>query len=120
VATPIGRVRVYGVHLETWFGASGTSRRDQARAVLQNAAGWHGPLVIAGDFNGTGAPQELARSGFVWLTRNVHNTAWLFDFDHILVRGLCAVGDPAAARGPETRGISDHRPVWAVVESCSE
>jgi endonuclease/exonuclease/phosphatase family metal-dependent hydrolase len=118
VATPAGDVRVYGVHLETWFGASDAARRDQARTLLTDAEPWTGPVVIAGDFNGTGGADEIARAGFRWLTRDVHNTAWVFDLDHILVRGLCAVGNPAAARGPSAHGISDHRPVWAVVEPC--
>ncbi len=118
VETGAGPVLVYALHLETPFGASGGVRRAQARAVLQDAAGWNGPVVIAGDFNGTGGARELAKAGFSWLTRSVRNTAWVFDLDHILVRGLCAVADPPAARGPDVHGVSDHRPVWALVSHC--
>jgi len=118
IDTPIGPLLVYAVHLETPYGASSQARRDQARAVLDDTAGWDGPVVIAGDFNGTSGADELAKAGFLWLTRRVHNTSWLFDFDHILVRGLCAAGDPPAAKGPNSHGISDHRPVWAVVRTC--
>jgi endonuclease/exonuclease/phosphatase family metal-dependent hydrolase len=119
VHTAVGNVRIYAVHLETPFGASDRDRRAQAKTVLDDATGWDGPVVIAGDFNGTGGAREIAKAGFLWLTRDVHNTSWLFDFDHILVRGLCAAGNPAAARGPDARGVSDHRPVWAVVSPCS-
>jgi len=118
IDTPIGPLLVYAVHLETPYGASSQSRRDQARAVMDDSAGWDGPVVIAGDFNGKSGADELAKSGFLWLTRRVHNTSLLFDFDHILVRGLCAAADPPAAKGPSSHGISDHRPVWAVVRSC--
>jgi len=119
IDTPIGRLLVYAVHLETLYGASSRARRDQARAVLEDTSGWDGPIVIAGDFNGTSGADELQKHGFLWLTRRVHNTDWLFDFDHILVRGLCAAADPPAAKGPDAHGISDHRPVWAVVRPCA-
>ena len=118
VDSPIGPVRVYSVHFETAYGASAGARRDQARTVRDDASGWDGPVVVAGDFNGTSGADELAKAGYQWLTRRVHNTSWLFDFDHILVRGLCAAADPPAAKGPDSHGISDHRPVWAVVRRC--
>jgi len=118
IDTPIGAVRVYSVHFETAYGASARTRRDQARAVRDDASEWDGPVVIAGDFNGTSGADELAKSGYLWLTKGVHNTSWLFDFDHILVRGVCGSGDPPAAKGPDSHGISDHRPVWAVVRRC--
>ena len=119
IRTPVGVLRVYAVHLETPWGASGADRRAQARAILNDAAGWPGAVVIAGDFNGAGGADELAKASFVWLTRAVHNTAWLLDADHILVRGLCAAGDPPAAKVSDVRNVSDHRPVWAMVRPCS-
>jgi endonuclease/exonuclease/phosphatase family metal-dependent hydrolase len=118
IDTPITRLRVYGVHLETPLGASDQDRRDQVDAVLNDAADWPGAMVIAGDFNGTAAAKELANAGFQWLTRDVHHTSWLFDFDHILVRGLCVSGDPPAAKDTAVRGVSDHHPVWALVNGC--
>jgi endonuclease/exonuclease/phosphatase family metal-dependent hydrolase len=118
VDSPLGPFRVYAVHFETVFGAADGHRRAQARAVLDDAADWAGPTVIGGDFNGTDAADELRRAGFSWLTRHVHNTMWLFDFDHIAVRGLCPAGEPPADRGPAADGVSDHRPVWARVQRC--
>ncbi len=116
VHTPSGAVRVYGVHFETPFGASGSARRDQARTIARDAAEWTGPVAIAGDFNGRAAADELSKAGFTWLSRAVSNTAGPFDFDHILVRGLCAAAP--AAKAPDTTDASDHMPVWVVVKSC--
>ena len=118
VHPPSGPVRVYAVHLETVFGGSGRVRRDQARAVADDAAAWTGQVVIAGDFNGTEGARELARLGYTWLTRDVHNTSRLFDLDHIVVRGLCATGVPPAAKAPDTTDASDHVPVWTTIRPC--
>ena len=119
VHAPSGPVRVYAVHFETPFGASGRSRRDQARTIADDASDWAGPVVVAGDFNGTAGADELQKAGFTWLTRAVHNTSGVFDFDHILVRGLCATGVPAAAKAPDATDASDHVPVWAAVKACA-
>jgi endonuclease/exonuclease/phosphatase family metal-dependent hydrolase len=118
VRTVLGDVRVYAVHLETPIGAPDEGRRAQARAVLRDAASWSGPVVIAGDFNGTDAADELARAGLSWLTRRVHDTAGPFDFDHIVVSGLCVSDGPRVDRNPDLRRISDHWPVWTVVQPC--
>jgi endonuclease/exonuclease/phosphatase family metal-dependent hydrolase len=118
IKSPVGALRVYAVHLETPVGASPGDRRAQARAVLNDLSNWNGATIVAGDFNGTGGAREIAKAGFLWLTRGVHDTSWLFDFDHILVRGLCPAAEPAADKGSRVRGISDHRPVWAVVRPC--
>jgi len=118
VDTPLGEVRVYAVHLETPFGASGRVRRDQVMTVLHAAEEGNAPVIVAGDFNGRDAAETIARGGFEWLTREVRRTSRLFSIDHILVRGLCAGAHPSAGKGPNTRGVSDHRPVWAVVRRC--
>ena len=119
VRAPIGAIRVVAVHLETVFGGSGRVRRDQARAVAAAEAAWTGPLVIAGDFNGTEAAHELVQIGFTWLTRDVHDTAGPFDLDHIVVRGLCANRVPPAAKAPDPTKASDHLPVWTTVVPCA-
>ena len=120
VRTPAGHVRAYSVHFETVYGLwSEGHRRDQARAVLADAATWPGPVVIAGDFNGRGPADEVAKAGFSWLTRTLDDRGMFFDFDHVLVRGLCAAGNPPAAHAPDVTGASDHRPVWAIVRPCA-
>ena len=118
VLAPLGPVRVYSVHFETPFGASGGARRDQARTIAADASDWAGPVAVAGDFNGRAGADELQKAGFTWLTREVHNTFGLFDFDHILVRGLCASAAPPAAKAIDETDASDHVPVWATVKPC--
>jgi endonuclease/exonuclease/phosphatase family metal-dependent hydrolase len=119
VDRPSGPVRVYGLHLESPFGLGGHDRREQARVVAATAAAWDGPVVIAGDFNGRGGADEAAKAGFLWISRDVKNTAMLFDLDHVLARGLCPAGRGASAKADDATNASDHRPVWAVLRPCS-
>jgi endonuclease/exonuclease/phosphatase family metal-dependent hydrolase len=119
VRTQAGPVRAYAVHLESPFGAGGGVRRDQARAIATDAADTADAVVVAGDFNGTAGARELEAAGFTWLTRDVHNTLGPMDLDHILVRGLCPAGSPAAAKAPDLTNASDHAPVWTVVRPCT-
>jgi endonuclease/exonuclease/phosphatase family metal-dependent hydrolase len=119
VRAPMGEVRVYGVHLESPAGMWGGDRRDQARAVLADVQSWAGPVVVAGDFNGRGGADEIARSGFLWATRGVHRTAGLFSFDHVLARGLCAADPRAVGVVKDDLGTSDHNPVWAELGPCA-
>ena len=119
VRTQAGAVRAYAVHFETPFGAGGGVRRDQARTIADDAADTADPVVVAGDFNGTAGARELEAAGFTWLTHDVHNTLGPMDLDHILVRGLCPAGSPAAAKAPDLTNASDHAPVWTVVRPCT-
>jgi len=119
VRTPAADIRVYSVHLETPFGLwSERHRREQARTVSADAAKWPGPVVIAGDFNGVGPADEVAKFGFTWLTRSLDDRGMFLDLDHVLVRGLCSTGSRTAEHAPDVTGASDHRPVWAVVRTC--
>jgi endonuclease/exonuclease/phosphatase family metal-dependent hydrolase len=108
------RVLAYAVHLETPIQVSEAEQRDQALAVLTDAADWRGPVVIAGDFNSEGIGLLLARRGYVWLTRRVGPTVALFSWDHVFVRGLAPARPRSAGVVRDVRGASDHRPVWAV------
>ena len=119
VRTQAGAVRAYAVHFETPFGAGGGVRRDQARTIADDAADTADPVVVAGDFNGTAGARELEAADFTWLTHDVHNTLGPMDLDHILVRGLCPAGSPAAAKAPDLTNASDHAPVWTVVRPCT-
>ena len=116
--SPLGPVRVYGVHFESAGGALGHVRRDQARAVLADAEAWDGLTLVAGDFNGRGGPRELAGAGFDWPTEPLKHTAGPFDFDHILARGLCAASPGSAGVAKDATHASDHNPVWAVLAQC--
>ena len=108
------RVLAYSVHLETPVQISDSERRDQARAVLGDAADWRGPVVIAGDFNSEGIGQLVARQGYVWLTRRVGPSVAWFSWDHVFVRGLYPARPSSAGVVRDVAGASDHRPVWAV------
>jgi endonuclease/exonuclease/phosphatase family metal-dependent hydrolase len=108
-------IRVYGVHLETPGGASDRAREDQVRTILADAAGFPGPVVIAGDFNSYSIGVFLEHQGYRWLTRYLDPTISIFTWDHIFVRGLAPAGPTWAGVVRRTEGASDHHPVWAVV-----
>ncbi len=109
------RFLAYAVHLETPVQISEAERRDQALAVLTDAADWRGPVVIAGDFNSEGIGLLLTRQGYVWLTRRVGPTVASFSWDHVFARGLVPASPSSAGVIRDVGGASDHRPVWAVV-----
>lgn len=108
------RVLAYALHLETPVQLSDRKRYDQARAVLDDAADWRGPVVIAGDFNSERVGLQMAEEGYVWLTRRIGPTVAWFSWDHVFVRGLAAAKPRSAGVVGDVRGASDHHPVWAV------
>jgi endonuclease/exonuclease/phosphatase family metal-dependent hydrolase len=109
------RIRVYAVHLETPFRFSDAARRDQVTTILADAAGFDGPVVIAGDFNSYAIGPFLVRHGYRWLTARLDPTISIFSWDHIFVRHLARSRPPSAGVVRQVHGASDHRPVWAVV-----
>jgi endonuclease/exonuclease/phosphatase family metal-dependent hydrolase len=119
------RIRAYSLHLPSPLAISGGSRKEQLRAVVADAASAEDPVVIAGDFNSHEKVEELARAGFVWVTRDVGATTRFrllgiglagLSYDHVLARGLRPVPGPGAAGVvADNRGASDHKPVWAVL-----
>jgi endonuclease/exonuclease/phosphatase family metal-dependent hydrolase len=115
---PSGAVRVYSLHLESPVGLGGTDRRDQARAISNDARSWQGPVIVAGDFNGRGGAQEVSKAGFTWVSQRVTNTAGWFDFDHVLTRGLCLADERSAGSVPDVTHSSDHEPVWVLLRPC--
>jgi endonuclease/exonuclease/phosphatase (EEP) superfamily protein YafD len=111
------RVLVYAVHLETPVQISESERRDQVLAVVEDAATHAGPVVVAGDFNGSTVGPIMRRAGYVWETASVGPTISVFSWDHIFTRGIRRTGPVGTGVVSDTRGASDHRPVWAVVPS---
>jgi endonuclease/exonuclease/phosphatase (EEP) superfamily protein YafD len=109
------RLLVYAVHLETPVQISETERRDQAMAVVTDAAGYRGPVVIAGDFNSQGIGVVLRGQGYTWLTEHVGPTVSWFAWDHIFVRGVSRPAPASTGMVREIHGASDHHPVWSVV-----
>lgn len=118
VRLPGGPVEVYSLHLEAPSGLWGKERRDQARAVAEDAARVNRPVLVAGDFNGRGGAEEIAAGGFTWITERIHNTMGIFALDHVLARGLCPAAAPATGVTKDDKGASDHNPVWALLRPC--
>jgi endonuclease/exonuclease/phosphatase family metal-dependent hydrolase len=118
--TPEGPLAVWSVHSDTmWLGPRG--RLEQARAVIEAAAGFDGPVAIGGDFNTleegvveeTGA--EFERAGYTWATAGLgpstESALGMVRLDHVFVKGLRAHG----AATHETQA-SDHQPLWVELE----
>ncbi len=119
VQLPSGPLRVYAVHFETTVGLmSAGNRRDQAKAVLTAAMNWAGPIAIGGDLNSRAAGEAIAGAGFFWATERLDRFGPIRDADHILVRGMCAAGNPSAGRPADETDASDHKPVWTTVRRC--
>jgi len=108
-------VLVYAVHLETMVKLSDPKRSEQARAVTEDAKGFHGPVVIAGDFNDYAMAARMRDQGFTWTTEWVGPTHMIFTLDHIMTRGLAPASPASVGVVREVHGASDHHPVWAVL-----
>jgi endonuclease/exonuclease/phosphatase family metal-dependent hydrolase len=106
------RLRVYSVHLETPFGISRKQRNDQARAIIEDAAGHGDASVVAGDFNSAWIGDDFERAGYRWATKGLGDTLRFFAWDHVFVKGLPVPEKPDAGIVQDTHGASDHRPVW--------
>lgn len=114
-------VRCYTVHLPAPLSVSGSSRREQAQALVADAAASTDPVVIAGDFNSYDVGHEFVAAGFEWLTRDTGPTVekFLLDFryDHIFVKsspGKTARGTAGVVK--DNRDASDHKAIWATVD----
>lgn len=107
-------LRVYSVHLATMTEAGPTSRREQARAVVADAARFS-RVVVAGDVNGVAVGEEFRACGFLWPTRDNEPTFHVFTWDHIFLKGVVAKDSASTGVVDQENGASDHRPVWAVV-----
>jgi endonuclease/exonuclease/phosphatase family metal-dependent hydrolase len=105
-------VRCYSLHLETPVAVNADERRDQTQAVIQDAEPFP-RVIVAGDFNNTRVVAEaFQKDGYGWATRDVGRTISRFAWDHVFVRGLRLRDFASAAVVAESRGVSDHHPVW--------
>jgi endonuclease/exonuclease/phosphatase family metal-dependent hydrolase len=128
IDTPFGRMSIYNVHLDTRI--TGQQRLDQMMPVLDAAASWAGPVIVAGDFNTSNlrwlwnvvpmpfgandserVRQAFRDRGFSSPLDGGSRTLdvlWLpFRLDWIFPRGLDAV-----SAGVTEIGFSDHNAVW--------
>ena len=108
-------VRAYAVHLETQLRASPRQREDQVDAILEDAAAFPCPVIVAGDFNSWGIGRHFEQKGYAWPTRRVGKTITVFSWDHIFVRGLDLPDSAYAGKVSKVHGASDHYPVWATL-----
>lgn len=108
-------VRLYSVHIAVPLSTGGRSRRDQLRSILDDAADGPERVIVAGDLNSHDLGEFFANTGFDWPSRDVGSTSRWFDLDQIFVRGLRPVEPASIGVVRETRGVSDHRPLWAVL-----
>ncbi len=104
------QVHVFAVHLSTPLEIWYDGQRDQALAVLDEADDYQ-HAIVAGDFNSHGIGKLFEKAGFTWATRDVGDTHRFFSVDHVLARGFVSL---AAGKVEDTRGASDHKPVWGV------
>jgi endonuclease/exonuclease/phosphatase family metal-dependent hydrolase len=110
------RIRAYSVHIETPIHLSRKGRREQVRAVLDDAQGSPDPVVVLGDFNSRGLSEPFEEAGYRWVTRNLEDTSGWWELDHIFARGLRPPGPATAGVSADLHDASDHRPVWALLE----
>jgi endonuclease/exonuclease/phosphatase family metal-dependent hydrolase len=106
--------RFYSVHLEAPQGLTAGQRREQADAVVRDALGFTGPVVVAGDFNNRAVVGKVFEAaGFSWITRDLGATISWFAWDHVFVRGLRPSAPDSTGIALTNNGASNHLPVWA-------
>jgi endonuclease/exonuclease/phosphatase (EEP) superfamily protein YafD len=106
-------VRVYSAHLGTPSDIRPSKRRDQAQAILADAAAY-AFVIIAGDMNSHGIGKEFRAGGFLWPTEHNGFTTAVFNWDHIFFKGFTSPDTARTGIVRDTLGTSDHDPVWAV------
>lgn len=104
-------VRVYSVHLGTPLEIGPSSRRDQVRAILADAA-LYPRVVVSGDMNSRGIGKEFRAAGFLWPTEHNPRTHLVFNWDHVFLKGFAHTDGAGVVS--DTLGASDHRPVWTL------
>jgi endonuclease/exonuclease/phosphatase family metal-dependent hydrolase len=107
------RVRVYSTHLGTPMDISGSSRRNQLRAIFTDAAA-HPLVIVGGDLNSHDVGKASAEAGYAWPTREGPRTTWWGRWDHVFLKGLTVPDTGASGTIADGRGVSDHVPIWAI------
>jgi endonuclease/exonuclease/phosphatase family metal-dependent hydrolase len=71
-------------------------------------------VVVAGDFNNMKVVvHAFQAAGYEWITRGVGHTISRFRWDHVFARRLRLRDAASVGVVADTRGVSDHKPVWA-------
>ena len=106
------RIRVYSTHLGTPADITSRDRRAQLAAIIEDAECCE-LAIIGGDMNDETTGQFAESAGYLWLTQTGPRTARGGRLDHIFLKGMRrALG---AGTVTQSRGVSDHHPVWAAV-----
>jgi endonuclease/exonuclease/phosphatase family metal-dependent hydrolase len=108
-------IRVYSTHLGTMAEIGPQAKRDQATAILADAA-LHSRVAILGDMNSYGIGRAFAAAGFAWVTEHNPKTFAIGRWDHMFLKGVTLADAAATGVVSDNRGASDHRPVWALIK----
>jgi endonuclease/exonuclease/phosphatase family metal-dependent hydrolase len=106
-------VRVYSTHLGTMTDIGAGARRDQLRAILDDAAHYRS-VIIGGDMNDAGVGHIARDLGYLWPTEHGPPTSRLGRLDHIFLKGIVSPDSAASGAVLDVGHTSDHLPVWAV------
>jgi endonuclease/exonuclease/phosphatase family metal-dependent hydrolase len=106
-------VRVYSTHLGTIADIGPRERQDQLRFILADAAKQEF-VVIGGDLNDASVGLVVQGAGYTWPTQRGPRTHRLGRWDHVFLKGLVSPDSAASGTVVDSRGVSDHHPVWAV------
>lgn len=107
-------IRIASVHMATPGEVGPRGRRDQLRAVLEDAL-HYSRAIVGGDLNSAGVGKLAPEMGFSWPTREGPKTDVLGRIDHIFLRGLAVPDSAGAGTVADNHHASDHRAVWARV-----
>lgn len=108
-------IRLYSMHLATIVELGPERRRRQARAIVEDAAQFDGPVLVGGDLNARSLGDIFVEAGYDWLTRDIGRTTRFASLDHFLVKGLKPAAGVAVRKLIDSAGASDHVPVWVRV-----
>jgi endonuclease/exonuclease/phosphatase family metal-dependent hydrolase len=106
-------VRVYSTHLGTIADIGAGRRRDQLRFIFDDAADQR-YVAVGGDMNDAAVGLVSKEAGYTWPTRKGPQTHRLGRWDHVFLKGLRSPDTAASGTVANSRGVSDHHPVWAV------
>jgi endonuclease/exonuclease/phosphatase family metal-dependent hydrolase len=104
-------VRAYAVHLGTFFEIGPGARQEQLRTVLDDADSYT-HAIVGGDMNDGRIGPTAWEKGFTWPTQYGPRTMFFGRVDHIFLKNLPVPDSGAAGTVRDTRGASDHSPVW--------
>jgi endonuclease/exonuclease/phosphatase family metal-dependent hydrolase len=104
-------VRVYSTHLGTYLEIGPGARQEQLRTILEDAEPFT-YAIVGGDMNDNLIGPVAWEYGFTWPTQYGPRTTLFGRLDHIFLKNLTLPDSAGAGTVRDTRGASDHSPVW--------